>query len=61
MTGLNTTQLLGNKEAMSAVKNVMKEVIEAANAHGYDFNPEEQMNAMISRTEATAQNYKPSM
>lgn len=61
LTGLNTTQLLANKEAMSAVKSVMRELIEAANAQGYSFDVEEQMHAMISRTESTAKNYKPSM
>ncbi|KAI8073449.1 2-dehydropantoate 2-reductase [Gilbertella persicaria] len=61
MTGMNTTECLNNPEAMKSVKKVMGEVIDAAIANGYDFNHDEQMNIMISRTEATAQNYKPSM
>ncbi|KAI9470535.1 MAG: 2-dehydropantoate 2-reductase [Benjaminiella poitrasii] len=61
MTGMNTTQLLANEEAMNVVKSVMKEVIDAANAHGYQFDHKEQITNMIARTEATAQNYKPSM
>ncbi|CAO0790985.1 unnamed protein product [Mucor circinelloides] len=61
MTGMNTTELLANEEAMKAVKNVMGEVIDAAIANGYEFDHDEQMHAMISRTEATATNYKPSM
>lgn len=61
MTGMNTTELLANKEALKASTQVMREVIDAANAYGYNFDHEEQMNAMISRTEATARNYKPSM
>ncbi|KAI7904223.1 2-dehydropantoate 2-reductase [Cokeromyces recurvatus] len=61
LTGMNTTQLLANKEAMRVVKLVMKEVIESANAYGYGFNPEEQIHNMITRTETTAKNYKPSM
>lgn len=61
MTGMNTTELLGNKEAMKAVKDVMGEVIDAAIANGYEFDHDEQMKNMISRTEATAKNYKPSM
>lgn len=58
---MNTTEVLANEEAMKAVKNVMGEVIDAAIANGYDFDHDEQMNAMIARTEATAKNYKPSM
>lgn len=61
MTGMNTTELLENKEAMKAVKDVMGEVIDAAIANGYEFDHDEQMKNMISRTEATAKNYKPSM
>lgn len=61
MTGMNTTELLANQEAMSVVKKVMGEVIDASIANGYQFNHDEQMHAMISRTEATATNYKPSM
>lgn len=61
LTGMNTTEVLGNEEAMKSVKHVMGEVIDAAIANGYDFNHDEQMNIMISRTEATAKNYKPSM
>lgn len=61
LTGMNTTEVLANEEAMKAVKNVMGEVIDAAIANGYDFDHDEQMHAMIARTEATAKNYKPSM
>jgi 2-dehydropantoate 2-reductase len=61
MTGMNTTEVLANEEAMKAVKSVMGEVIDAAIANGYDFNHDEQMATMIARTEATAKNYKPSM
>ncbi|KAI8990765.1 2-dehydropantoate 2-reductase [Mycotypha africana] len=61
LTGMNTSQLIKNQEAMSTAKNLMSEVIDAAIANGYDFNHEEQMQMMISRTEATATNYKPSM
>jgi 2-dehydropantoate 2-reductase len=61
MTGMNTTELLSNNEALTAVTQVMREVIDAANAYGYGFDHQEQMNAMIARTEATAKNYKPSM
>ncbi|CAO3630366.1 unnamed protein product [Cunninghamella blakesleeana] len=61
LTGMNTSELLRNEAALNSVKNIMKEVIMAANAYGYDFEIEEQMKAMIERTEATATNYKPSM
>ncbi|KAI8636047.1 2-dehydropantoate 2-reductase [Parasitella parasitica] len=61
MTGMNTTELLGNDEAMKAVKCIMEEVIDAAIANGYQFDHKEQMHNMITRTEATAKNYKPSM
>jgi 2-dehydropantoate 2-reductase len=61
MTGMNTTELLNSKEALTAVTQVMREVIDAANAYGYGFDHEEQINTMISRTEATATDYKPSM
>jgi 2-dehydropantoate 2-reductase len=58
---MNTSEVLANEQALSSVRNVMKEVISSANAMGYDFDVQEQMDAMISRTEATALNYKPSM
>lgn len=58
---MNTSELLGNEQALSSVRSVMEEVICSANAMGYDFDVQEQMDAMISRTEATALNYKPSM
>ncbi|KAI8098884.1 2-dehydropantoate 2-reductase [Halteromyces radiatus] len=61
LTGMNTSELLANKEALTSVKSVMKEVILAANAMGYDFDVDEQVKDMIERTEATAMNYKPSM
>ncbi|CAO3632272.1 unnamed protein product [Cunninghamella echinulata] len=61
LSGMNTSELLRNEDALTSVKNIMKEVITAANAYGYDFELEEQMAAMIERTEATAVNYKPSM
>ncbi|ORX93067.1 2-dehydropantoate 2-reductase [Basidiobolus meristosporus CBS 931.73] len=61
LTGMNTTEVLNNAEAMKAVKQVMSEVIQAAVANGYDFDLEEQMLNMIAKTESTAKNYKPSM
>ncbi|KAG2200086.1 hypothetical protein INT47_007731 [Mucor saturninus] len=61
LSGLNTTEVLANEEAMKAVTSVMGEVIDAANACGYKFDREEQMANMINRTKATATNYKPSM
>ncbi|KAL0095972.1 2-dehydropantoate 2-reductase [Phycomyces blakesleeanus] len=61
VTQMTTSDVLRNKEAMKSVKNLMSEVIQAANAMGYDFNEKEQMATMIERTEATALNYKPSM
>lgn len=61
MTGMNTTEVLENEEAMNAVKQVMHDVIDAAIANGYPFDHKEQMENMIARTEATATNYKPSM
>ncbi|KAI9359757.1 2-dehydropantoate 2-reductase [Pilaira anomala] len=61
MTGMNTTEVLENEDAMKAVKEVMHDVIDAANANGYKFDHKEQMDNMIARTEATARNYKPSM
>ncbi|KAI8333289.1 2-dehydropantoate 2-reductase [Choanephora cucurbitarum] len=60
-TGMNTTECLNNTEAMKVVRNVMSEVIDAANAHDYQFDHDAEMQTMIARTEATAQNYKPSM
>ncbi|KAI9033942.1 ketopantoate reductase PanE/ApbA-domain-containing protein [Phycomyces nitens] len=61
ITHMTTSDVLRNKEAMKSVKNLMSEVIQTANAMGYDFNEQEQMAAMIEKTEATALNYKPSM
>ncbi|KAI8068935.1 2-dehydropantoate 2-reductase [Thamnidium elegans] len=61
MTGMNTTEVLENEEAMNAVKQVMHDVIDAAIANGHPFDHNEQMQNMIARTEATAKNYKPSM
>ncbi|RCH81650.1 hypothetical protein CU097_002872 [Rhizopus azygosporus] len=61
ITGMNTSEVLESKEAMSAVKSLMDEVISAANAEGYSFDKEQQMKEMISTTKATAKNYKPSM
>jgi 2-dehydropantoate 2-reductase len=58
---MNTSEVLRNEDAMATVKHVMSEVIQASNAYDHDFDLEEQMDAMISRTEATAINYKPSM
>jgi 2-dehydropantoate 2-reductase len=58
---MNTSEVLESKEAMSAVKSLMDEVISAANAEGYNFDKEQQMKEMISATKATAKNYKPSM
>ena len=58
---MNTTECLNNPEAMKVVRNVMSEVIDAANAHDYQFDHDAEMRTMIARTEATAQNYKPSM
>jgi 2-dehydropantoate 2-reductase len=58
---MNTSELLRNEDAMVTVKHVMSEVIQTSNAYGHGFDLEEQMTAMISRTEATATNYKPSM
>lgn len=52
---------MANEEAMKAVISVMGEVIDAANACGYKFDRDEQIANMISRTKATATNYKPSM
>ncbi|KAF7731445.1 hypothetical protein EC973_000253 [Apophysomyces ossiformis] len=61
VTGLNTSQVLANKDAMSTVKNVMLDVIRAANAVGYSFDEKEQYELMVAKTEQTALNYKPSM
>lgn len=58
---MNTTEVLDNKEALASVRNVMREVIMSANAMGYDFDVEEQMHIMVSRTKATALDYSPSM
>lgn len=55
---MNTTEVLENPQAMSTVKKLMTELIEAANAMGYEFDIEEQMQTMIERTKATAMNYK---
>ncbi|KAI8389504.1 2-dehydropantoate 2-reductase [Blakeslea trispora] len=60
-TGMNTTECLNNAEAMNVIRHVMSEVIDAANAHGYGFDHDAEMDTMIARTKATAQNYKPSM
>ncbi|ORZ25371.1 ketopantoate reductase PanE/ApbA-domain-containing protein [Absidia repens] len=61
MTGMNTSEVLNNKEALASVRNVMKDVIMSANAMGYEFDVEEQMHTMVDRTEKTAKDYKPSM
>ncbi|KAI9265982.1 2-dehydropantoate 2-reductase [Sporodiniella umbellata] len=61
LTGMNTTELLANKEATKAVKDLMHEVIMTANAEGYDFNEQEQIETMMLKTKQTAENYKPSM
>ncbi|KAI8148659.1 2-dehydropantoate 2-reductase [Fennellomyces sp. T-0311] len=58
---MNTTEILANPEAMGTVKKLMCELIESANAMGYSFDVEEQMETMLERTRATAMDYKPSM
>lgn len=55
---MNTTEILASEQAMTTVKKLMSEVIQAANAMGYEYNIEEQMAAMIERTRATAMDYK---
>ncbi|KAG0178875.1 hypothetical protein DFQ28_006838 [Apophysomyces sp. BC1034] len=61
LTGLNTSEVMANKEAMASVRNGMLDVIRAANAMGYSFDEEEQYDAMVATTKKTALNYKPSM
>ncbi|KAG2223152.1 hypothetical protein INT45_005708, partial [Circinella minor] len=58
---MNTTEVLNCPEAMTTVKKLMHEMIEAANAVGYEYNAEEQIETMLERTRATAMDYKPSM
>lgn len=58
---MNTTEILNNPQAMVTVKKLMNELIESANAMGYDFDAEAQMQTMIQRTQETAMDYKPSM
>ncbi|ORX58119.1 2-dehydropantoate 2-reductase [Hesseltinella vesiculosa] len=61
LTSMNTSQLMANESSMNMVGNVMRDVISVANAQGYGFDPDEQLQQMIKFTEITAQNYKPSM
>ncbi|CAO3685854.1 unnamed protein product [Rhizopus stolonifer] len=61
MTGMTTTEVLESKEALVAIRGIMREVITAANAEGYDFDQESQIEGLITRTQMSAKNYKPSM
>lgn len=61
LTGMNTTEVLNNKAGLDGVKRVMKEMILTANAMGYDFDVESQMDAMIKGSATNVPNYKPSM
>ncbi|KAI8370341.1 2-dehydropantoate 2-reductase [Radiomyces spectabilis] len=61
ITGMNTSELLRNENAVATVKNLISDVVRAACAMGYDFDVAEQTQIMLERTEKTAQNYKPSM
>ncbi|KAG1057931.1 hypothetical protein G6F43_000258 [Rhizopus delemar] len=61
LTGMNTNEVLENEEATKAVKALINEMVEVANAEGCDFDVEQQTETMIARTYATAKNYKPSM
>ncbi|KAI9274471.1 ketopantoate reductase PanE/ApbA-domain-containing protein [Phascolomyces articulosus] len=58
---MNTTEVLNCPEAMTTVKKLMREFIESANAMGYEYNAEEQIEIMLERTRVTAMDYKPSM
>ncbi|KAG1119223.1 hypothetical protein G6F40_001606 [Rhizopus arrhizus] len=61
LTGMNTSEVLENEEAIKAVKALINEVVKVANAEGCDFDVEQQTETMIEKTYATAKNYKPSM
>ncbi|CAO3667441.1 unnamed protein product [Rhizopus stolonifer] len=61
LTGMNTTQVLENEEAIRTVRRLMHDVIVAAGADGYHFDEKKQIENMFAKTKETSQNYKPSM
>ncbi|KAM3580302.1 hypothetical protein VKS41_007539 [Umbelopsis sp. WA50703] len=58
---MTTTQVLAHPPSAELVKNVMRDVIAAANTYGCNFDAEAEVSNMIARTMSIAINYKPSM
>ncbi|ORX58118.1 2-dehydropantoate 2-reductase [Hesseltinella vesiculosa] len=55
------TDTTGSKLAKNTLVNVIRDVARAANANGYEFDEQEQVDLMIGMTEGKAEGYKPSM
>lgn len=58
---MNTSHVYAHEPSRALVKNIMEDVIRAANSFGHKFDADREIEQMLKNTSTIASDYKPSM